>query len=90
MGGIAIFMLVTAVVVMIPVVLQVRQRETRFGEVWGFMVFALGLVVVGLSDTTVGRPWSTPLLVAGLLLALFGLIGQARRRPSTDDHSANA
>lgn len=85
MGWLGIFMLVTAVVVMIPVLMQIRLRETRAHDVWGLMVFAAGLLVVALADTTLGRPWFTPLFGVGLLLALSGLILQARRKAHDHD-----
>lgn len=88
MGGLSIFMVVTAVVVMIPVLMQIRMRETRPNEVWGFMIFALGLLVIAVADTTFGRPRFAAIFVMGLALALVGLIVQARRK--AQDHKSGA
>lgn len=88
MGGLAIFMLVTAVVVMVPVLLQIRMRETRARETWGFMVFAAGLLVIAAADTTIGRPRFATIFAIGLVLILSGLILQARRK--AQDHQSGA
>lgn len=88
MGGLSIFMVITAVVVIIPVVLQIRMRETRPNQTWGFMLFALGLLVIAAADTTIGRPHFTMIFVIGLAMALLGLVLQARIK--AHDHRSGA
>jgi hypothetical protein len=79
MGGIAVFMIVTALVVLFPVVLQLRQGESRLRDVWGYFAFILGLLLIAAGDTDAGRNWQAPLTIAGVLAALLGLIAQSAR-----------
>ena len=78
MGGIALFMVLTALVVLFPVLLQLRQGESRLREVWGYFVFIAGLLLIAAGDTDVGRAYQAALTVAGVLASLAGLIAQSR------------
>jgi hypothetical protein len=79
MGGIAFFMVCTAIVVLFPVVLQLRDGESRFGDVWGYFVFIAGLLLIAAGDTDIGRSYQSMLTIAGIVATLFGLIVQARQ-----------
>ncbi|MGH7470623.1 MAG: hypothetical protein ACRENP_21970 [Longimicrobiales bacterium] len=86
MGGIALFMIITALVVLVPLVLQLRQGESRVREVWGYFVFILGLLLIAAGDIDPGRPYQLPLSVAGAAMALIGLIAQSRNPDATGPH----
>ena len=79
MGGIAFFMVCTAIVVLFPVVLQLRDGESRLGEVWGYFVFIVGLLLIAAGDTDFGRSYQSMLTLVGIVATLFGLIVQARQ-----------
>jgi hypothetical protein len=79
MGGIAFFMVCTAVVVLFPVALQLRDGVSRFGEVWGYFVFIAGFLLIAAGDTDIGRSNQGMLTTAGIVATLVGLIVQARQ-----------
>jgi hypothetical protein len=78
MGGIGIFFVVSAVVVLVPVVLQIRLGESRLREVWGYFVFVAGLLVVALADSQVGRGHEIRFALLGVVIALAGLVLQPK------------
>ena len=78
MGGISLFMIVTALVVLFPVLLQLQKRESRLREVWGYFVFILGLLLVAAGDTDAGHRYQALLTVAGVIASILGLILQGR------------
>ena len=78
MGGIALFMILTALVVLFPVLLQLRQGESRLREVWGYFLFIAGLLLIAAGDTDFFRTYQAALTAAGVLAALAGLIAQSR------------
>ena len=86
MGGIALFMIVTALVVLFPVLLQLRQGESRLREVWGYLVFILGLLLIALGDTNAARAHQALLTGAGVLASLIGLIAQSRNPNAMGPH----
>lgn len=89
MGGIALFMILTALVVLFPVLLQLRQGESRLREVWGYFVFIVGLLLIAAGDTDFGRVYQAVLTVAGVLASLAGLIAQSRNpNPAGPDHQS--
>jgi len=77
-GGLGIFMLVTAVIVLVPVFLQLHARETTLRESWGLLLFASGLVALGLSDSAFADGNAGKLIGAGLAAAILGLLVQTR------------
>jgi len=83
MGGIGIFLLISAVVVLVPVVLQIRLGESRLRDVWGYIIFVAGLLVVATGDSTVGRAHQTRLALIGVMLALAGLLAQPKQSDPT-------
>jgi hypothetical protein len=84
MGGIAIFMVVTALIVLFPVLLQLRQGESRLRDVWGYLAFILGLLLIAAGDTDPGRAFQTWLTIGGVAAALLGLLLQSRRPGAAD------
>jgi membrane-bound ClpP family serine protease len=83
MGGIAFFMICTALIVLFPVVLQLRDGESRLGGVWGYFVFIVGLLLIAAGDTTPGRAYQAVFTIAGMAAVLIGLIVQSRRTQTT-------
>jgi hypothetical protein len=83
MGGIALFMILTALVVLFPVVLQLRQGESRMRDVWGYFIFIVGLLLIAAGDIGPGRTYQALLSIAGAVAALAGLIVQSRNPNAT-------
>jgi hypothetical protein len=83
--AIGIVLGITALVVLIPVLLQMKNDGRRFTDVWGYFVFAAGLlgVAAGYAFFT-GAP-RTLLAVGGLAAALLGLFVQHRDRDRDRD-----
>jgi len=78
MGGIGIFFVLSAVIVLVPVVLQIRLGESRLREVWGYFVFVAGLLVVALADSDFGRGREIQIALLGVIIALAGLLLQPK------------
>lgn len=85
MGAIGIFLTISAVIVLFPVLLQVRMGESSFRQIWGYLIFVLGLLIAAFADSNVGQTRSTQLAVAGVITALIGLILQSRLPKSKDE-----
>lgn len=83
MGGIGIFLVISAFIVLFPVVLQVRLGESSLGAVWGYLVFVAGLLVVAAGDSNAGRAHQFELALAGVIAALLGLLIQSRLAQNT-------
>jgi len=77
-GGLGIFMLVTAAIVLVPVFLQLQAKETTLREAWGLLLFVAGLVSLGLSDSAVAGANTGKLVGAGLAATILGLLVQTR------------
>ncbi|HEX6307428.1 MAG TPA: hypothetical protein VFZ69_04520 [Longimicrobiales bacterium] len=75
-----IFLFVTALVILIPVVLQIRDGRFHWREAWGMFVLVAGFAIVGIGfafyDGGAQRWWS----LVGLGAVLFGLLVQHKRR----------
>jgi len=68
------FMLVTAVVVAVPVILQIRAREADWKHVWSPVLFVVGLAIAG-GAYAFGSPENQrSIAVAGVAAMLLGLI----------------
>ena len=85
MGGVGIFLVVTAIIVMFPIALNVRSGDTRWRDNWGYYIFALGLLVAATADSAAGADYRVALAVAGVIVSLAGLIIQTRL-PPPDHH----
>jgi hypothetical protein len=81
MGGIGIFLLLSALVVLVPVVLQIRLGESRLRDVWGYILFIAGLLVVAAGDSTLARTHQSQFAMAGVVLALAGLLATPKNTP---------
>lgn len=74
------FMLVTAIIVAIPVVLQLRAREADWKHAWAPLLFIAGLATAGASFAFVPAPNQTSIAVAGVAAMLVGLIFAQKTR----------
>lgn len=87
--AVGIFMLVTSVIVLVPVVMQWRQGRFRLREIWGLFVLVAGFALVGVGyafyDGDV-RQWLSLLGLGGVI---FGLLAQHNRR-DTAPHERDA
>jgi membrane-bound ClpP family serine protease len=86
MGGIALFMICTALVVLVPVLLQLRMGESRLREVWGYFVFIVGLLLIAAGDTTRGRDHQATFTLVGVVATVVGVIVQARNSGTPGPH----
>lgn len=81
MGGIGIFLLLSALLVVIPVILQVKQGEIRWADARGYALFVVGLLVAAAADSRAAGTHRTAIAVAGVILSLAGLLVQIRVAP---------
>ena len=86
MGGIGIFLMISAFIVLFPIALQVRAGDTRWRDNWGYYIFALGLATAAIADSDAAAAFRVQLAVAGVIGALVGLIIQTRLPPPRDHH----
>jgi UDP-N-acetylmuramyl pentapeptide phosphotransferase/UDP-N-acetylglucosamine-1-phosphate transferase len=84
MGGIGIFLVVSAFIVLFPVVMQLRMGESTLSSVWGYLVFVAGLLIVAVGDSTVAHTHRFQLALAGVITALAGLLIQSRLAQSSN------
>ncbi len=74
----------TAMVVMIPVLLQIRTDGRKLRDVWGHFLFVAGLLCVAAGYALFADVRQRYLAIAGLAAALLGLFVQHRDRDSDD------
>ena len=74
-------LIVTAVLVMVPVALQLRAGEHRFRDFGGYVLFALGLVLVGAAERWATGTTERTLTLAGLAAVVGGLFVARPGRP---------
>jgi hypothetical protein len=73
------FMLVTAVIVAVPVLLQIRTRESDFRHAWAPVLFFIGLAATGSAFAFFSPDKQTSIAVAGVAAMLVSLLfGQIR------------
>lgn len=75
-----VFLMFTAVIVLIPVFLQLRAREYDWRAVWGYLLFAAGLFSVGASYSFFDGDARRNLSIAGFAAILIGLFVQEATR----------
>ena len=76
------FILVTALIVAVPVVLQLRAREADWKHAWAPVLFFLGLATTGVGFAFTAPPNQTSIAVGGVVAMLVGLIfSQKTRKP---------
>lgn len=76
------FMLVTALIVAIPVVQQMRAREADWKHVWSPVLFVLGLAATGAAYAFGAAQNQRSIAVAGVAAMLLGLLFARKRRNS--------
>jgi hypothetical protein len=79
-----LILIVTALVVCIPVIHQLRQREEKLRDMWGFLLFATGLLAVGVAYALLEPPLRSWAVYGGLAATFGGLLVQHRERHSDD------
>ena len=68
------FMLVTALMIAVPVILQIRTRESDFRHAWAPVLFFLGLAVIGSAFAFIDPDKQTSIAVAGVAAMLVSLL----------------
>ena len=68
------FLMATAVLVLVPVVLQLRSGEYGLRDVLGYLIFILGLFAVGVGYAFFEGPDQRNLALGGLGAVLVGLM----------------
>lgn len=81
---IGIFLFATALVILIPVVLQIRDGRFHWREVWGMFVLVAGFIMVGTGYMFFAGQQLRWLSLLGLGAVLFGLLVQHKRRDRTE------
>lgn len=74
-------LIVTAVLVMVPVVLQLRAGERNIRDFGGYVLFALGLVLVGAAERWATGSAEQTMTYAGLAAVVGGLLVARPGRP---------
>ena len=78
------FLLVTALAILVPVLLQIRDGRFHWREVWGMFVLVAGFAVVGIGFAFFADGQQRLLSLIGLGGVLFGLFVQHKRRDRPD------
>lgn len=68
------FILVTALLVAVPVVLQLRAREADWKHAWAPVLFFIGLAATGCAFAFTEPPIQTSIALGGVAAMLVGLI----------------
>jgi hypothetical protein len=68
------FLMATAALVLVPVVLQLRSGEYGLRDVLGYLIFILGLFAVGVGYAFFEGPDQRNLALGGLGAVLIGLM----------------
>lgn len=76
---------VTAMVVLVPVLLQMRTDGRKFRDVWGHFVFVAGLLCVAAGYGLFADNRQRYLAFGGLAAALIGLFVQHRDKDNDND-----
>jgi uncharacterized membrane protein YfcA len=74
------FMLLTSVIVLVPVLLQLRDGRFRFREVWGLFVLVAGFATVGFGYAFYDGDVRQRIALTGLAAVILGLLAQHNRR----------
>jgi len=78
--AVGVFMLVTSVIVLVPVVIQLRDGRFRLREVWGLFVIVAGFATVGFGYAFYDGAVRQRVALLGLGAVVFGLLAQHNRR----------
>jgi hypothetical protein len=68
------FILATALLVAVPVLLQMRARESDWKYAWSPILFFIGLAVTGVAFAFTAEPIQTSIALGGVVAMLVGLI----------------
>lgn len=68
------FMLLTAVIIAVPVIFQIRTREADYRFAWAPVLFFLGLATTGAAFAFVPADKQTSIAVAGVAAMLVSLL----------------
>ena len=68
------FLMVTACLIMLPVVLQIRAGDFKLKEIWAYLLFASGLFAVGAAYAFLDDQQRRTLAGAGVVAMLVGLL----------------
>jgi hypothetical protein len=77
--AVGVFMLLTSVIVLVPVVVQLRDGRFRLREVWGLFVIVAGFATVGFGYTFYDGDVRQRVALLGLVAVVFGLLAQHNR-----------
>jgi hypothetical protein len=78
--AVGVFMLLTSVIVLVPVLVQLRDGRFRLREVWGLFVLVAGFATVGLGYALYDGDVRQRVALLGLAAVVFGLLAQHNRR----------
>ncbi len=68
------FMLVTALIIAVPVLFQIRARESDFRHAWAPVLFFMGLAATGVAFAFVTSDKQTSIAIAGVAAMLVSLL----------------
>lgn len=68
------FMLVTALMIAVPVIFQIRKRESDFRHAWAPILFFIGLAVTGAAFAFIESDQQTSIAVGGVAAMLLSLL----------------
>ena len=77
--GLGIFLLVTALMILVPVVWQIRDGRFTARQVWGIFVLIAGFAAVGVGYAFFTDDAQRVLTLGGLGAVVFGLLVQHKR-----------
>lgn len=80
-------MLATAIIVAIPVILQLRAREADWKYAWAPILFVVGLAVTGSAYAFAAPENQKSIAVAGVAAMLLGLIFAQKTRNNSHHES---
>ena len=68
------FMLVTAVIVAVPVIMQMRAREADFKHAWAPVLFFVGLAATGCAFAFIESDKQSSVAIGGVAVMLVSLL----------------
>jgi len=68
------FMLVTAIIVAVPVILQIRAREADFRHAWAPVLFFVGLAATGCAFAFIDSDKQGAVAIGGVAVMLVSLL----------------
>lgn len=78
---VAILLALTALVVIVPVMVQMAREGQRLRDVWGFLLFGAGVLLVAAAYGLYEDARQGFLAALGFLLTVVGMFAQHRRKP---------